>query len=313
MLPPTSSSAFAAPGLLGSTSMDFDMASPSQSGYVGPQSLPNQGGLGGFSPPPSQQQPGISSGSPSSLHYSTSAQISVPTKRKTNKGADAAGSNRRSVSGQNDSSKISTPIQQLSKLSLNNGPTSSKKNKRDDDDSSVSSPPPMTPRSREHREARDERDPSVSDGSVSDTSNANPTSASSTGASGPATAKRKPYKELLTEEEKRANHIASEQKRRNTIRNGFKDMTDIIPDLRDVNSSKSTILFKAVDFIKQLEKRNRVLQEKANQLESRLINQGKVGAGPGVGANGISGMSGSALDDQRLQDIPHIYPVPCSR
>ncbi|KAI8358854.1 hypothetical protein B0O80DRAFT_376071, partial [Mortierella sp. GBAus27b] len=72
------------------------------------------------------------------------------------------------------------------------------------------------------------------------------------GTSSSATAKRKPYKELLTEEEKRANHIASEQKRRNTIRNGFKDMVDIIPDLRDVNSSKSTILFKAVDFIKQL-------------------------------------------------------------
>ncbi|OAQ31760.1 hypothetical protein K457DRAFT_51448, partial [Linnemannia elongata AG-77] len=68
-------------------------------------------------------------------------------------------------------------------------------------------------------------------------------------------------KELLTEEEKRANHIASEQKRRNTIRNGFKDMTDIIPDLKDVNSSKSTILFKAVDFIKHLERRNRILQE----------------------------------------------------
>ncbi|KAI8065273.1 hypothetical protein BC940DRAFT_241570, partial [Gongronella butleri] len=35
-------------------------------------------------------------------------------------------------------------------------------------------------------------------------------------------------RELLTEDEKRANHIASEQKRRNTIRNGFKEMTDII-------------------------------------------------------------------------------------
>ncbi|KAG0371121.1 hypothetical protein BC939DRAFT_529655 [Gamsiella multidivaricata] len=85
-----------------------------------------------------------------------------------------------------------------------------------------------------------------------------------------STARRKPYKELLTEEEKRANHIASEQKRRNTIRNGFKDMTEIIPDLKDVNSSKSTILFKAVDFIKHLERRNRILQEKANQLEARM-------------------------------------------
>jgi hypothetical protein len=85
-----------------------------------------------------------------------------------------------------------------------------------------------------------------------------------------STIKRKPYKELLTEEEKRANHIASEQKRRNTIRNGFRDITELIPDLKDINSSKSTILFKAVDFIHSLEKRNRMLRRRAEHLESRL-------------------------------------------
>ncbi|KAG0044737.1 hypothetical protein BGZ83_009986 [Gryganskiella cystojenkinii] len=88
--------------------------------------------------------------------------------------------------------------------------------------------------------------------------------------SAPTTTKRKPYKELLTEEEKRANHIASEQKRRNTIRNGFRDMTELIPDLKDLNSSKSTILFKAVDFIHTLEKRNRSLRRRAEDLESKL-------------------------------------------
>ncbi|KAF9940817.1 hypothetical protein BGZ67_006668 [Mortierella alpina] len=106
-------------------------------------------------------------------------------------------------------------------------------------------------------------------GNAHDNSSSSPTSAAATS----TTTKRKPYKELLTEEEKRANHIASEQKRRNTIRNGFKDMTDIIPDLKDVNSSKSTILFKAVDFIKYLERRNRILQEKAQLLETRLSMQ----------------------------------------
>ncbi|KAF9275368.1 hypothetical protein BGZ68_010842 [Mortierella alpina] len=106
-------------------------------------------------------------------------------------------------------------------------------------------------------------------GTTHDVSSSSPTSAAATS----ATTKRKPYKELLTEEEKRANHIASEQKRRNTIRNGFKDMTDIIPDLKDVNSSKSTILFKAVDFIKYLERRNQILQEKAQLLETRLSMQ----------------------------------------
>ncbi|CAG8641899.1 12981_t:CDS:1, partial [Ambispora gerdemannii] len=81
---------------------------------------------------------------------------------------------------------------------------------------------------------------------------------------------RKPYKELLTEEEKRANHIASEQKRRNTIRAGFKELTDIIPTLKNVNNSKSTILFKAVDYIKYLERRNRNLKERTNLLEMRV-------------------------------------------
>ncbi|ORX56204.1 hypothetical protein DM01DRAFT_1303617 [Hesseltinella vesiculosa] len=87
-------------------------------------------------------------------------------------------------------------------------------------------------------------------------------------------------KELLTEDEKRANHIASEQKRRNTIRNGFKDLTEIIPTLKNINNSKSTILFKAVDFIKYLDKRNRTLKEKMRQLELRLEVQGLHAATP---------------------------------
>ncbi|ORY95617.1 hypothetical protein BCR43DRAFT_525324 [Syncephalastrum racemosum] len=75
---------------------------------------------------------------------------------------------------------------------------------------------------------------------------------------------------LLSEEEKRANHIASEQKRRNTIRTGFKDMTDIIPTLKNVNNSKSTILFKAVEYIKHLDRRNRNLRDKVVGLQMRL-------------------------------------------
>ncbi|KAK9703252.1 hypothetical protein K7432_010839 [Basidiobolus ranarum] len=81
---------------------------------------------------------------------------------------------------------------------------------------------------------------------------------------------RKGNKELLTEEEKRANHIASEQKRRNMIRSGFRDLTEIVPALRDMNNSKSTILFKAVDFIKRLERKNQRLKNKANTLQRRL-------------------------------------------
>ncbi|KAI8360555.1 hypothetical protein B0O80DRAFT_439581 [Mortierella sp. GBAus27b] len=275
---------------MSSSAMDFDQASPSSFSF--PSHI-SQGG----SP--------ILPGSPSS--YTTSDGLPNPSKRgKTNKGTS---------SYNQDSSRISTPIHQLSNLSLNNttttpttntntnasnnnnnssssssssssnGSSNPKKNKRDEDEHPLRSPSPIvSPTARSHIKKEDghERGASISSdvGSILESTT-----------SGSSTTKRKPFKELLTEEEKRANHIASEQKRRNTIRNGFKDMTDIIPDLRDVNSSKSTILFKAVDFIKHLERQNRALQEKANQLESRLVNRG----------------------DQRLQDIPHIYPVPCNR
>ncbi|KAI8388583.1 uncharacterized protein BYT42DRAFT_543856 [Radiomyces spectabilis] len=90
--------------------------------------------------------------------------------------------------------------------------------------------------------------------------------------------KRIKSKELLTEDEKRANHIASEQKRRNTIRTGFKDLTDIVPTLKNVNNSKSTILFKAVDYIRQLEKRNKGLQDRLAKLQSRMEAKGRMEA-----------------------------------
>ncbi|KAG0005054.1 hypothetical protein BGZ65_012066 [Modicella reniformis] len=281
-----------------STGMDFDLASPSsqQSSFSGSHSFPNSH----FSQNGSPVLPG------SPLPYTTSDGLPNASKRgKTNKGTEARrGHHSSSSSFSQDSSKISTPIQQqLSKLSLNNSnnnnnnnnnnePSNPKKNKREEDEHPTPLPSPRAisspSRSQIKKEDSQERLASISDGSMSDTTTVVTSPVSATTPTG--TTKRKPYKELLTEDEKRANHIASEQKRRNTIRNGFKDMTDIVPDLRDVNSSKSTILFKAVDFIRHLERQNQVLQAKANRLESRLMNQRN--------------------DDQRLQDIPHIYPVP---
>lgn len=88
---------------------------------------------------------------------------------------------------------------------------------------------------------------------------------------------QRPSRDLLTEDEKRANHIASEQKRRNTIRIGFKEMTDIIPTLKNINNSKSTILFKAVEYIRHLDKRNRGLRDKLSSLQLRLEVEGRMG------------------------------------
>ncbi|KAG1145289.1 hypothetical protein G6F37_007186 [Rhizopus arrhizus] len=102
-------------------------------------------------------------------------------------------------------------------------------------------------------------------------------SGSGGGGGGGAMRRGKSNKELLTEEEKRSNHIASEQKRRGMIRSGFKDLTEIVPTLKNINNSKSTVLFKAVDYIKYLEKRNRNLREKIKNLEVRAEVEGRMG------------------------------------
>ncbi|KAI8066224.1 uncharacterized protein B0P05DRAFT_553455 [Gilbertella persicaria] len=82
-------------------------------------------------------------------------------------------------------------------------------------------------------------------------------------------------RDILTDDEKRVNHIASEQKRRNTIRLGFKELTDMIPTLKNINNSKSTILFKAVEYIKHLDKRNRNLRDKLSTLQLRIQVEGR--------------------------------------
>ncbi|KAL1924396.1 uncharacterized protein VTP21DRAFT_7431 [Calcarisporiella thermophila] len=106
------------------------------------------------------------------------------------------------------------------------------------------------------------------------------------------------YRELLTEEEKRANHIASEQKRRNQIRAGFRDLTEIVPSLQNVNSSKSTILFTAVEFIRRLERRNAVLRGKVEQLE------GRINLGRERGWGHLLTLSNHSNDPQRLPSRP---------
>lgn len=82
--------------------------------------------------------------------------------------------------------------------------------------------------------------------------------------------KKRNSRELLTEEQKRVNHIASEKKRRNTIRGGFRELTDLVPTLKNTNNPKSTILFKSVEYIKQLEKRNSQLKNTLIMLQQKM-------------------------------------------
>ncbi|CAO3691980.1 unnamed protein product [Rhizopus stolonifer] len=66
---------------------------------------------------------------------------------------------------------------------------------------------------------------------------------------------RKPRKaphELLTDAEKKANHIASEKKRRQNIRLGFDQLIEIVPTLTQGSRSEAFILQKSVDHIRHL-------------------------------------------------------------
>ncbi|KAL1605455.1 hypothetical protein SLS60_005005 [Paraconiothyrium brasiliense] len=59
-------------------------------------------------------------------------------------------------------------------------------------------------------------------------------------------------RENLSEEQKRSNHILSEQKRRNLIKRGFDDLHDLVPEIRNGGLSKSGVLTEAANFLQLL-------------------------------------------------------------
>ncbi|PYH96727.1 helix-loop-helix DNA-binding domain protein [Aspergillus ellipticus CBS 707.79] len=100
---------------------------------------------------------------------------------------------------------------------------------------------------------RDNRSPSTT---PTGNSSSKPVSASS---AANAQDKEKPR---LTEQEKKSNHIASEQKRRAAIREGFDRLTELVPGLEGQGRSESIVLRKTVDFIQlQLQERQELMAE----------------------------------------------------
>lgn len=71
----------------------------------------------------------------------------------------------------------------------------------------------------------------------------------------------------LTEEQKRENHILSEQKRRDLIRQGFTELCSLVPELREGGYSKSVVLMHAAAFLQDLKLRVEKLREYVKQLE----------------------------------------------
>jgi hypothetical protein len=74
----------------------------------------------------------------------------------------------------------------------------------------------------------------------------------------PATSSsQKTHRENLTEEQKRSNHILSEQKRRDLIKQGYKDLNEVVPAVRGGGLSKSQVLVEAASFLEKLIKDNK--------------------------------------------------------
>ena len=79
----------------------------------------------------------------------------------------------------------------------------------------------------------------------------------------------KPTRENLTEEQKRENHIKSEQKRRTLIKEGFDDLCDLVPGLRGGGFSKSTMLTMAGEWLEEIIRGNEILSRQLANMEGR--------------------------------------------
>ena len=78
---------------------------------------------------------------------------------------------------------------------------------------------------------------------------------------------QKNNRENLSEKQKRENHILSEQKRRNLIKQGFADLCELVPDLRTGGFSKSAILVQAASWLETILKENEELRRNLDLLE----------------------------------------------
>jgi hypothetical protein len=82
-----------------------------------------------------------------------------------------------------------------------------------------------------------------------------------------ANAAAKTARENLTEDQKRENHIKSEQKRRTLIREGFEDLGELVPGLRGGGFSKSAVLIMSADWLEDLIQGNEVLRRRLDALQ----------------------------------------------
>lgn len=84
-----------------------------------------------------------------------------------------------------------------------------------------------------------------------------------------AAAAAKATRENLTEDQKRENHIKSEQKRRTLIREGFEDLGELVPGLRGGGFSKSAVLIMSADWLEDLLHGNEMLRQRLDHMHGR--------------------------------------------
>ncbi|KAK9453507.1 hypothetical protein V1511DRAFT_81978 [Dipodascopsis uninucleata] len=94
----------------------------------------------------------------------------------------------------------------------------------------------------------------------------------------PVPKSQKPPGELLTSEEKKANHIASEQKRRQAIREGFDRLTEVVPGLtKSQGRSEAIVLQNTLSFLKRELEEYKTLVKRIEELGGEVPQHLEVG------------------------------------
>ncbi|KAK0705222.1 hypothetical protein B0H67DRAFT_375049 [Lasiosphaeris hirsuta] len=151
------------------------------------------------------------------------------------------------------------------------GPKNKKRAKEEaEDGGDIPSPRPLSNKRRKTNPAitvRTTLDPSPPISPVrrrreptSATSGKRPKSGKGAGRGGNNSNAARPPRENLTDEQKRENHIKSEQKRRTMIKDGFDDLALLIPGLTSGGQSKSQMLTTVGNFITALQRGNKELE-----------------------------------------------------
>jgi hypothetical protein len=98
-------------------------------------------------------------------------------------------------------------------------------------------------------------------------------------------------KPRLTEQEKKSNHIASEQKRRQAIREGFDRLATLVPGMEGQGRSESLVLNAAIEHLKAqlVDHRQLLAQAKAQGIDVSDIEIPDLEPPPETGANGSTG------------------------